>query len=260
MKSAGNMHEHFTEVASSYNIVRTTDLDPVLHIKKTTGHMKSPKALDIGCGSGRYDLLLFEHLDNFHLTCVDFNRAMVEKVSDYLHKHGITNFKAVQSSVEELSLDPGSFDFILTFNAIHHFDFKGFLKKASVLLKQGGLIFIYTRLQSQNRKSIWGKYFPSFIDRETRLYEMEDMKMWVESVESVNLESVDYFRFRRQSTLEHLLNQARNKHYSTFSLYTGKEFESALRTFKKSLARDFDDLNNIQWHDENIMLTLRHSG
>ncbi len=72
-----NMYNHFLDVADSYNDIRTTDLKPILHIKEKIEGMKEIKAADIGCGGGRYDLLLFQHIDNIHLTCTDINKAMV---------------------------------------------------------------------------------------------------------------------------------------------------------------------------------------
>ncbi|MEE8121737.1 MAG: hypothetical protein V3T55_09420, partial [Anaerolineales bacterium] len=53
-----------------------------------------------------------------------------------------------------------------------------------------------------------------------------------------------------------LVNQARNKHYSTFSLYGDGEFAEALMLFQEKLQRHIHDLQHIEWIDENIMLTF----
>ena len=66
------MYEHFSFVASTYGDMRTTDEKMIIYIAETLKHMDNIVAADIGCGEGRYDVLLFKHLKNLHLTCVDF--------------------------------------------------------------------------------------------------------------------------------------------------------------------------------------------
>ena len=45
--------------------------------------------------------------------------------------------------------------------------------------------------------------------------------------------------------------------YSTFTLYNGDTFEESIETFKQNIRNNFDDLEKIQWHDENILLQIR---
>jgi len=45
--------------------------------------------------------------------------------------------------------------------------------------------------------------------------------------------------------------------YSTFTLYSGYPFEESLETFKQNIRNNFDDLEKIQWQDENILLQIR---
>ena len=45
--------------------------------------------------------------------------------------------------------------------------------------------------------------------------------------------------------------------YSTFTLYSGDTFEESLKTFKQNIRNNFDDLEKIQWQDENILLQIR---
>lgn len=88
-----NIHNHFSKVASIYRRIRTTDVEPIAFIGKTLGKLPEVKASDIGCGAGRYDLLLFQYINNLHLTCIDINEHMLEKVSEYLRSKGINNFR-----------------------------------------------------------------------------------------------------------------------------------------------------------------------
>ena len=54
-----------------------------------------------------------------------------------------------------------------------------------------------------------------------------------------------------------MVEQARRRHYSTFSLYDRDAFEEALAVFRKEVRRRFADA--VEWHDENVLvLALRN--
>lgn len=252
-----DMDSHFEGIASVYRQVRTTDLEPIRLIRERLRGLDRVEGADIGCGDGRYDLLLFEHLPGLQLTCVDASRAMLDAATAHLEENGIADFDIVQSNVSKLELPEGAFDCVFTFNAIHHFDVPTFLARTSAALKAGGHVFIYTRLPEQNRRTIWGRLFPDFARKETRLYEFADMRRWIEESESLELEAVTPFSYPRQASLERLLSQARNNHYSTLAFYEPAEFEDALERFEDNLRREFDDPERIAWHDENVLLHLR---
>jgi ubiquinone/menaquinone biosynthesis C-methylase UbiE len=252
-----NMQGHFSQIAPEYNEIRSTDLEPVLFIKEILKSCPVIKAADIGCGAGRYDLLFFEHLKNLHLACVDINESMLRETEHYLKRHGIKNFVTIKSGADDLLIGDDSLDCIFTFNAVHHFDLAEFLKGAERILKRTGLIFIYTRLQSQNAENIWGKCFPMFLEKEKRLYELDEMRRIINS-SRFSEESVQVFRYRRNSTLQQLIDRVRSRHYSTFSLYTEKELKDSLSRFKQRVMNNFRDSENIEWFDENILLVLKH--
>ena len=252
-----SMHKHFSEIAFSYRDVRMTDLEPIQFIKKRLKDLRSIRAADIGCGAGRYDLLLFRHLNNLHLVCVDSNEAMLKKASAYLKDSGICNFVPVKADANNLPLKDNFVDCIFTFNAIHHFDFPRFLENAARIIRRDGLIFMYTRFQSQNERSLWGRYFPNFLEKEGRLYESSDITGAIDSTNCFTIECVESFQFSRKATLDEVLEKARKKHYSTFSLYDGCEFEESLNEFEERITSHFPNPECIEWYDGNIMLVLR---
>ena len=75
MNELTGMHGHFAKVAGVYRELRTTDEEPILHIRDHLAGRPAVTAADIGCGAGRYDLLLFRHLPNLCLACLDVSRA-----------------------------------------------------------------------------------------------------------------------------------------------------------------------------------------
>jgi SAM-dependent methyltransferase len=155
-----------------------------------------------------------------------------------------------------MAFEDESLDAVFTFNAIHHFDFAEFLARAGRAIRKDGLIFIYTRTQEQNAGSIWGLYFPAFHEKETRLYRRDEMERWVGEAGRLRLIAAKTFRYARTSSLERLLEQARRRHYSTFSLYSAAEFVEACQSFEDSVRRRFDDPAEVTWHDQNILLVI----
>jgi ubiquinone/menaquinone biosynthesis C-methylase UbiE len=237
--------------------VRTTDIEPIEFIANILRSLPEVWAADIGCGDGRYDLLLFKHIPNLHLSCIDINDSMLKEVRKYLKSNKFTNFQTIKANADEtVPLEPNSMDCILTFNAIHHFNFVRFINNASVCVKKDGNIFIYTRLRSQNARSIWGKYFPDFVKKETRLYELDELERMIKTVMDVRLEAIKTFQYKRHATLRQLVEKVRARHYSTFSLYTAPELDDSIGVFKENIKKNFNNTGKIEWVDENILLVL----
>ncbi len=252
-----DMDDHFSRVAASYKNLRITDLEPIAFIKGRLNGKHSIEAADIGCGAGRYCLKFLQHLDILRLTCIDANKSMLEQTSDYLRAAGITNFKTIRSLAEDAPLADNSMDYIFSFNAIHHFDFRKFMEKSAKVIRGRGRIFIYTRLRCQNAKNVWGRYFPLFLEKENRLYELDELEGMIKPIKSLTIECVKQFKYRRNASLSRLVNLVRNGHYSTFSLYQKDEFEAALKGFQDNITRHFSTSEEIEWFDENTLLVVR---
>jgi trans-aconitate methyltransferase len=76
---------HFSDVALSYRGVRTTDVEPVRYIADLLKSYQQVVVADIGCGAGRYEKLLFDHVgDGIFLHCVDASEHMLEELEGYL--------------------------------------------------------------------------------------------------------------------------------------------------------------------------------
>ena len=252
------IHHHFSRIAHKYDGLRTTDLQPIVLIKEKLKHLAKIEAADVGCGVGRYDIKLLHNLrKRLHLICIDYNKSMLNELIKNLRGHKIKNYKTINASAMALPLATDSLDAVVTFNAVHHFKFLDFLKETSRVLRDNGYLFIYTRLRTQNKRNIWGRFFPSFYEKENRLLELRELREMVREIPILRLESIEYFKYKRMAKLEWLINQATHHHYSTFYLYGRKEFEEALKKFQENIARHFRNLNSIIWNDENIMFVMR---
>jgi len=250
------MSDHFTKLASFYSQFRTFDYEAINYITKKLASMSNIAAADIGCGDGRYSIKLIEKLRNrLSLTCVDNNYEMLQQISKIS-----SNFKNLQTKyafAEKLPFDDNSLDCIFSFNAIHHFKINEFAKECNRILKNNGLLFIYTRLKDQNKSNIWGKFFPDFSKKENRLFDIQSLTKYISNQTSLNLKSSELLQHKRSSNLQKLVMKAEMKHYSTFSLYTISEFEKSLGKFKQNIYQNFNNPENIQWVDENTMFVFQ---
>ena len=250
------MSDHFTRLASFYSQNRTFDHEAINYIIKKLASMSNITAADIGCGDGRYSIKLIEKLRNrLSLTCVDNNSEMLRQISKIS-----SNFKNLQtkySFAEKLPFDDNSLDCIFSFNAIHHFKINEFAKECNRVLKNNGVLFIYTRLKEQNESNIWCKFFPDFSKKENRLFDIQSLTKHISNQTSLNLTSTEFFEHKRSSDIQTLVSKAEKKHYSTFSLYTVSEFEKSLGKFKQNIYQNFSNPENIQWVDENTMFLFQ---
>jgi len=250
------MSEHFSQVASIYSEVRTIDYELINYITKKLASMSNIVAADIGCGDGRYSIKLIEKLRNrLSLTCVDNNYEMLQQISKI--SSNFQNLQTKQAFAEKLPFDDNSLDCIFSFNAIHHFKINEFAKECNRILKNNGLLFIYTRLKDQNESNIWGKFFPDFSKKENRLFDIQSLTKCISNQTSLNLKSSEFLQHKRSSNLQTLVKKAEMKHYSTFSLYSITEFEKSLGKFKQNIYQNFNNPENIQWVDKNTMFVFQ---
>ena len=251
-------YTHFSEIAPQYRELRSTDSKPIEYIASKLGASKALTAADVGCGAGRYDYLLFRALgESLRLFCVDQNEAMLEQLDTYLHEQRIARFETIVAPADALPLESGSLDCLLTFNAVHHFPLRQFLEEGRRLLRPGGAMFIYTRTRRQNARSVWGRHFPGFTEKEDRLYEVSEMTATLLTVDGLDLEEARAFRFPRAATPRRLMEQARRHHYSTLSLYEPEEFERAYAKFNRAVEGLQNTEGRVTWEDENLLYVIR---
>ena len=210
------------------------------------------KGIDVGCGNGRYTRLLVKLIGQ-KLTIIgaDSSREMLVEMTNSSNGRRI-----LQASAESLPLKDGEYDFITSFNAVHHFNIAGFLDEAHRLLKPGELLFIYTRTPEQNARTIWGRYFPLFCEFEDRLFTKKELLSLAleHEFEIVNVE--DYI-YTRVASPQELSRKARSFHYSTFRLIPEHLLESCIAKFERNLRAFAMGNGLVTWTDSNVLYTLR---
>jgi ubiquinone/menaquinone biosynthesis C-methylase UbiE len=251
------IQQYFSEVANRYNKLRVTDLEPIGYIAEKIKKLEQIEAIDIGCGSVRYDALFYKFLGSkLKLTCADSNFEMLDSLIKYFSSQNISRYTTINAPAENTMYKDKVFDCVFTFNAVHHFNLLEFLRESARILKTGGNLFVYTRLPDQNRRNIWGQHFPMFNQKETRLYSLNKFVKTVRLVPQLRLKSIEYYRYERKSALQELVQRTRAHHYSTFVLYSLEELEKAIIGFISNIKNNFKDEANIHWVDENVMFVI----
>lgn len=243
----GPMAAHFARVAPHYDALRRTDSAPVAAIVDLLGRAPLTGA-DVATGTGRYAEALLCHLPLGSLLfgldhSVEMLRAGPARAPRML---------AAQCVAEALPLRPKILDFLTCFNAIHHLDAETFLDEAVSALRPGGWLFIYTRTPEQNTRTIWGRHFPGFAERETRLLPVARYQEMIGRHPALRLHGLQVFSHPRASTPEDLSTQVTLSHYSTFSFYEPTELEASLEQFLQRLRSPV-----VRWADENLLVTVR---
>ncbi len=140
------------------------------------------------------------------------------------------------------------------FNAVHHVDLARFVGEASRVLTPSGQLVVYTRTPEQNRRTIWGRHFPEFATRETRLHEVEDLQaalLATGAFASVRTQTVPW---TVTTSLARLVDQATHYHYSTFRLYSDEALREAIDTFRQRVRQVFRDLTRITYENDHLLV------
>lgn len=252
------LSHHFDRVASRYAHVRNTDPDVIeTIIKHVPRRMHSVDVVDVGCGTGRYTRIMARKLGHFRLFCCDYCSAMLSECRKRMRGESLfENMHYCRVSADDLPFADDSFDGVVTFNAVHHFDLDRFVMGASRVLRPGGLLSIYTRTPEQNVRTIWGQHFPGFSERETRLYPCERLERAISDASGLQMKGIQEFKKIRVESAESLLNRARNFHYSTFALYPRGKFMHAVKTFAQRL-KELTHRGVIEHAAENTLVLAR---
>lgn len=149
----------YDQIGKQYDTTRQADPEIVNRLYEILNLQKSQYCLDVGCGTGNYTIALAEK--GINITGMDASEEMLDKAR-------AKNSKLcwVQGDAKQMPFSDETFDGILCFLAIHHFnDIVLFFKEVRRLLKPNGKLLIFTNSPKQLKQLWLLEYFPKMIEK-----------------------------------------------------------------------------------------------
>ncbi len=112
--------------------------------------------IDVGCGSGRWSMMVVPRVAHLHLLDVSTNALAVAREN----LAGVNNVSFHLASVGEIPLPPNSFDFAFSLGVLHHVpDTEAAIKAIAATLKSGAPFLVYLYYAFDNRpfwyRALW---------------------------------------------------------------------------------------------------------
>ncbi|MEI6790077.1 MAG: class I SAM-dependent methyltransferase [Myxococcaceae bacterium] len=115
---------------------------------------KNTVALDVGCGSGRWDKYI-AHRVKF-IEAIDPSSA-VFVAERFFQEEGIKNIRVTRAGVEQIPFPDNSFDFVFSLGVLHHVPrTEDGIRRCVEKLKPGGWFLVYLYYNLDNRSYVHG--------------------------------------------------------------------------------------------------------
>ena len=259
------LSDHFAKVSARYRTLRDLDVGAVCIISDVVARAADPgrpvRLVDIATGSGRY-LDAVSHGVGSALAMkvvsigLDLSLPMLQQARLRAGHAGL-RARHLVGAVETLPFRAASCDVMTCFNAVHHFDLARFAGEAARVLTPAGQLVVYTRTPEQNRRTIWGCHFPEFATRETRLYEVNDVRAALDATGAFRAVRAQTVEWRVTTSLARLVEQATHYHYSTFRLYSEDALRAAIDTFRQRVRQAFSDVTHITHDNDHVVVSAQ---
>ncbi len=124
--------------------------------------------LELGCGWGSLTLWMAEHFPNSQITAVSNSRPQREHIEARLNERGLSNVRVITCDVNELKLDPNTFDRCVSIEMFEHMrNYEVLLGRIASWLKPGGKLFVHIfchrelmyPFETQGEDNWMGRYF-----------------------------------------------------------------------------------------------------
>jgi ubiquinone/menaquinone biosynthesis C-methylase UbiE len=227
--------------------LKASDSEPVSVIVTKLSSLDSIKAVDMGCGAARYDMVLYRFFhDKLKLTCLDADKELLNNLTTYLSRQGVRNFSSGASAGDTMPFNDDSLDCVLAFNTIQRYDVPMFLSESVRVLKTGSYLFVYTRLREQNQKTGRGQYT------------LNTLKKSLDAIGNAAVESIVFFAYSRMAAFEQLHFRSPSPNEMPVPFYTADEMKEAVKEFSLNIGEEvFLDQPQVHRFDENVLFIIR---
>ncbi len=255
------LSDHFAKVSARYRTLRELDVGAVRLISDVVARAADPgrpvRLMDIATGSGRYLDAVMQGVGASHareVVAIGLDRSL-PMLRQARRRAGHAGH--LVGAVETLPFRAASCDVMTCFNAVHHFDLARFAGEAARVLTPAGQLVVYTRTPAQNRRTIWGRHFPEFATRETRLHTVNEMRAALDATGAFRTVRAQTVVWRVTISLARLVEQATHYHYSTFRLYSEDALRAAIDTFRQRVQKAFPDVTHITHDNDHVVVSAQ---
>ena len=239
--------KHFTEIARLYDKFRDTDAEVVDFIADAIGQVGGSLSLDLATGTARYPIAVARKYGH-GFVCVDINENMLAAArEECAHTNGLIKF--VHADCCDLNGVVGAektYGVVSIMNALNYIpDIPALTRSVAGAIAEEGSFLVYTRMDDQNDRTIWGQHFPGFSERETSFLghsgfptpELKDL------ISQGGMEVVDIqaFELARDNTLPELTRKVDARYYTTFDRYSPSDLELAKTGFIENIHTAFPE-------------------
>jgi len=132
--------------------LRKTFIKYIIKVYQMIPTIKTPRILDIGCGSGVPTIVLAE-LSGGYVIGLDINQSLLDKLNKKIKEKGLTEqVHTINRSMSNMDFPPESFDIIWSEGSIFVSGFKNGLKEWKRFLKPKGFLVIHDEIKNLEKK------------------------------------------------------------------------------------------------------------
>ena len=234
---------NIAQLAAGYDDKRRMDpaeferlLEWISHYGKVTGQV-----LEVGCGTGFYLVPLAQRLPGAHYCGIDIADAMLTQASAKAKDKGLGNCLLAKADAHYLPFKEESFDFVLMSQVLHYFqNMPRVAAGVHRVSKQGARLLIITTSHPQLRSQVDLAFFPGISTRDVaRLPSIVEIRRLFEEHGFKLFASVEFAATFRASSTDALVEWVARKPWSSYLLFSDKEFNRRLSAFRRNLKKTF---------------------
>lgn len=232
----------YEQIAGVYDNVRRGDLPHIVWwITKIAAEGKlgpGQRFVDLGCGTGRWTIPLAERT-GCEAVGVDNSEAMLEKARA---KDAGGRVQWMLGDVEQLELQPGSFDCALMCLMMHHLeDHAGTFRGVLRILRPGGVFLIRQGTLEQIINDPIHRFFPEALTIDRRRTPLRPEIEWWLTEAGFDPVRVETFNQHTYSSNMRMLKEIEERVASVLRMLDEDAFAAGVKRLKAHLRRHTDD-------------------
>ena len=211
-------------------------LDLIRDIAKVRG-----RVLEVGCGTGFLLIPLALRLHDAQFCGVEPAEPMLVKARDKVKVESAVNCSIVGADAHSLPFATGTFDFVLMSQVVHFFADK---PRAAAEVRRVGTkdarLLVITTSHRQLRAQVGLGLFPGMVRREVdRIPSIAEMRRIFEEQGFELCSTTEFAATFRASSADALAEWTAQRPWSSYLLFSDKEFARRLRGFRRGLENRF---------------------